>query len=75
MKLIVPLVSSEECLGALVIASDSRQLGDDWLSFLRIVGSHVGQIIHLARATNRRSRSLPALCNSKETQCVWSRFS
>jgi hypothetical protein len=33
---IVPLVSSEECLGALVMASSSRRLGEDWLSFLLV---------------------------------------
>ena len=39
-----------------MIASSSRQLGEDWLSFLRIVGSHVGQIIHLTRAKIERQR-------------------
>jgi CheY-like chemotaxis protein/anti-sigma regulatory factor (Ser/Thr protein kinase) len=48
--LITPLVLGAERLGALVMAATSRDLGEEWVPFARVVGSQIGQAIGLARA-------------------------
>jgi PAS domain S-box-containing protein len=47
--LLAPLVLGEERLGVLGMASASRELGADWLSFAKAVGSQITQAIELAR--------------------------
>ncbi|MBI4492398.1 MAG: response regulator [Chloroflexi bacterium] len=48
--LIAPLVLGAERLGALVMASEDRDLGEEWVAFIKVVGIQVGQAIGLARA-------------------------
>ncbi len=47
--LIAPLAFGEERLGALVMASTGRELGEDWIPFAKAVGNEVGQSVCLAR--------------------------
>ena len=62
--LLTPLILGEERLGVLQMATDSRQLGEDWLSFAKAVASQVVQAIELARtlaqlrASEQRYRDL-----------------
>jgi PAS domain S-box-containing protein len=46
---IAPLISSRECLGALLMASATRELGEDWIPFVRAIGGEIGQSVRLAR--------------------------
>ena len=62
---LVPLASGGERLGALLLASDRRELGDDdWVTFGRAVGAQLGQAIRLTdaltglAASERRYRTL-----------------
>lgn len=55
--LIAPLVVGEDCLGVLEMASASRELGEDWLSFAKAVASQVAQALELARTLSRLSTS------------------
>ena len=51
--LIVPLVLGEERFGALMMASENRELDSDWAPFAKAVGSQIGQAIRLAGAHSR----------------------
>jgi PAS domain S-box-containing protein len=55
--LITPLVLGEQCLGVLGMASASRDLGEDWISFAKVVGSQLAQAVELARTLSRLSAS------------------
>jgi PAS domain S-box-containing protein len=48
--LLTPITFGRERLGVFVLASDSRDLTDDWVSFAKGVSGPVGQAIALARA-------------------------
>jgi PAS domain S-box-containing protein len=45
---IAPLLAGTAALGALVMASVNRDLGEDWALFAKAVGSEIGQAVHLA---------------------------
>jgi PAS domain S-box-containing protein len=55
--LLTPLVLGEQCLGVLGLASTSRELGEDWISFAKVVGSQLAQAVELARSLSRLSAS------------------
>ncbi len=52
--LLVPLVSEQECLGLLLLASRSRDLTEsDWVPFARTIAVQIGQSLALNRAFAR----------------------
>ena len=48
--LIAPLVTAEQSVGAMVMASASRHMGEDWVAFAKAVGAQIGQAIGLTQA-------------------------
>lgn len=51
--LLTPLILGEQRVGVLEMATESRDLGEDWISFAKAVGSQLGQAIELARTLSR----------------------
>jgi signal transduction histidine kinase len=50
--LLAPLLLGEERLGVLVMVSQKADLGEEWGTFARAVGSQIGQAIGLARGVS-----------------------
>ncbi|MBI4563727.1 MAG: response regulator [Planctomycetes bacterium] len=67
--MIAPIRFGEESLGALVVATEWKELGKEWLSFAAALGNQIGQAIGLIRAmlavavSERRYRSLMEQAN------------
>jgi len=55
--LITPLISGDQRLGVLVMASTSRDLRDDWVTFAKAVGYQISQAIALSRTIARLAAS------------------
>jgi len=54
---ITPLISGDERLGVLVMASTSRDLKDDWVIFAKAIGYQISQAIALSRTIARLAAS------------------
>ena len=55
--LLTPLVLGKERLGVLEIASAHRDLGEDWIAFVRIIGHQLSHAIKLARTLSQLGAS------------------
>jgi PAS domain S-box-containing protein len=56
--LFIPFVSGGECLGLLLLCSDSRDLTEpDWISFARMMAVQIGHMLALSRVFRRLSAS------------------
>jgi PAS domain S-box-containing protein len=55
--LLAPLLLGEKRLGVLEMASASRELGEDWLSFAKGMSSQIAQALELARALSQLGAS------------------
>ena len=56
--LLVPLVADQECLGLLLLASQTRDLTEhDWITFARTMAVQIGQALALGRAFVRLKAS------------------
>jgi two-component system cell cycle sensor histidine kinase/response regulator CckA len=56
--LLIPFVSGDECLGLLLLASQTRDLAEhDWMSFARMMGVQIGQALALSRAFRKLAAS------------------
>jgi PAS domain S-box-containing protein len=56
--LLVPLVADHECLGILLLASNTRDLTEhDWIPFARTMAVQIGQALALSRAFTRLKAS------------------
>jgi PAS domain S-box-containing protein len=55
--LIAPLVLGERRLGVVEMASGNRELGEDWRSFAKGIGSQIAQALELARTLSHLSAS------------------
>jgi PAS domain S-box-containing protein len=47
--LISPMTSPKGCVGVIVLASSDRDLGEEWMSFGKVLGGQLGQAIQLSR--------------------------
>ena len=55
--LVTPLTLGNSHLGVICLMSANRELGEDWLSFAKVMGSQIAESLELARTLSRLARS------------------
>lgn len=64
---IAPLLAGDDPLGALVIASLNRDLGEEWILFAKAVGTEIGQAVRLARTLSLLKENEEKLARTIDT--------
>ena len=63
---LLPLTAGERHLGVLMVGSNQREPGDDWVHFVQICANHMAQSVGLASAQIGRAADAEGLRNSEE---------